>query len=125
MNKNLNLAQLWVVTVNWNQPLLTEQCINSIRDNAVVDSKIILVDNGSSDNSRDYFRQRWPAIKVISSKENLGFAGGFNLVIKEALSQGAEFVFMTNNDTTMPQGMLKHLLLTANKLSADVTAPVV
>ena len=70
---------------------------------------MIVVDNASSEDEATLIEQRYPQVKVIRSKENLGFAGGNNLGIKAALGR---YLFFINNDTILkPQTSdLKHLI---------------
>ena len=55
-----------------------------------------MVDNASHNQEADIISQKFPHVKVIKSKKNLGFAGGNNLGIKAA--QG-RYLFLVNNDT--------------------------
>lgn len=60
--------------------------------------EVIVVDNASSQNEASIIEQRYPQIKVIRSKENLGFAGGNNLGIQAA---HGKYLFFINNDTLL------------------------
>ena len=60
--------------------------------------EVIVVDNASKEDEATLIEQRYPQVKVIRSKENLGFAGGNNLGIKE--SHG-KYLFFINNDTLL------------------------
>jgi len=65
-----------------------------------------VVDNGSGDDSVEQISSAYPEITLLSLHENLGFAGGYNAGIKQALEQGAEYIFLLNNDTTIdPQAV--------------------
>jgi len=59
----------------------------------------LVVDNGSTDDSVERIRDAYPAIKLIEIGRNRGFAGGNNAGIRDALAQGAEYVWLLNNDT--------------------------
>ena len=116
---------LWVVTVNWNKPELTEACLQSILQNGVPPSQMILVDNGSTDDSLAYFQKHLPSIRVIASDVNLGFAGGFNLGIHHAREAGARYIFIVNNDTEVLPGTMETLYVQAKSLNADIAAPAI
>ena len=60
--------------------------------------EVIVVDNASTQDEATIIEKQYPEIKVIRSKENLGFAGGNNLGIKAA--QG-KYLFFINNDTIL------------------------
>ncbi len=109
---------VYAVTVNWNRPQDTIACLNSLlaQDTAI---KLLLVDNGSTDNSLELIHSACPSVEVIETGSNLGFAGGFNVGIRHSLAQGADYVLIINNDTLADRSMVKHLL--AN-ISSDVGA---
>jgi len=114
-----------IVTVNWNKPNLTIKCVKSFISDHIPESNIIIVDNGSTDNSVNLLRESFPASLIIESTVNLGFAGGFNLGIKEALSHDASYVFMVNNDTEITKGMMVNLLTVSKEVHADISAPAI
>jgi len=116
---------LWVITVNWNQPELTKSCVESLLNNEVVTTNLVIVDNGSSDGSYETFLGIFPDLHIIQSSKNIGFAGGFNLGIKYALHNGAEYIYMLNNDTETPAGMLDTLMAQTHKVNADICSPAI
>jgi GT2 family glycosyltransferase len=107
---------LYVIVINWNLPYDTIECIQSILAGATPDVHIILVDNGSSDNSITLFRKTFGMdVLIIENPINLGFAAAVNIGIREALNRGAQSVLLLNNDTTIDPTMITHLASTAKK----------
>ncbi len=103
------------VVVNWNNKKLTENCVRSIlAQKAELD--IILVDNGSEDGSAEYLGEKFPKLKIIALKKNLGFAGGVNAGIKEALKNNSEYITLLNNDVVVEESWVQAL---ANMLGED------
>lgn len=97
-----------IITVNYNQPLVTIEFLNSIKKYCKNDNiELILIDNGSSENHENKFREAYPDIKYIYSKKNLGFAGGNNIGIEAAKG---EFLLFLNNDTEVSEGFIKILI---------------
>ena len=93
--------KLSVVIVNYNVKYYLEQCLHSVEKASVgIDSETIVIDNASSDNSVAYIKERFPNVKVIDSKENLGFARGNNLAIMQ--SKG-EYILLLNPDTIVAE----------------------
>ena len=93
--------KLSVVIVNYNVKYYLEQCLHSVeKASAGIDSETIVIDNASSDNSVAYIKERFPNVKVIDSKENLGFARGNNLAIMQ--SKG-EYILLLNPDTIVAE----------------------
>lgn len=97
MNSNSSvLPHVSIVTINYNGFIDTCALIESLSKVTSVSLDIIVVDNASNDNDAQRLKSRYPAINVISSKENLGFSGGNNLGILQAKS---DYIFLLNNDT--------------------------
>ena len=65
----------------------------------------ICVDNGSTDGSDAAVAEQFPAVELIRTGANLGFAGGNNVGIRRALERGADWVLLLNNDATAEPGL--------------------
>ncbi len=68
-----------IILLNWNGFEFTQACIESLLQVKYRDFKIILVDNGSVDDSLHKLSGLFPDVFFLESKENLGFTGGNNL----------------------------------------------
>lgn len=99
-----------VVVVNWNGKSLLDACLTSVADQRPAPERVIVVDNGSEDGSLDHLRARWPDVVAIDAGANLGFSGGNNLGIRDALAAGAELVLLLNNDAQLLPGALAELV---------------
>jgi len=96
-----------IITVNFHQEAVTIALLESI--SKYYDGKnveVIIVDNGAEQNQEQVFSPHFGNIKYIQSVENLGFAGGNNLGIKEA---SGDYIFLLNNDTELPAGCIESL----------------
>lgn len=102
-----------IIILNWNGKEDTCQCIKSSQKIEYSNYEIIVVDNGSQDDSVEYFKQQFPEIFLIETKANLGYAGGNNQGISYALSNGADFVFILNNDATVDPFIINNLIKVA------------
>lgn len=93
----MDIVRLSIITINYNGLKDTCELIDTLplKDNSI---EVIVVDNGSTQDEVTTIEERYPQVKVIRSKENLGFAGGNNLGIKAA--QGKYLLFL-NNDTLL------------------------
>jgi GT2 family glycosyltransferase len=112
------------VTVNWNRPQDTLECLESLRRQAGVEFKSVVVDNGSTDDSARIIAQAYPDVVLIETGANLGFARGFNTGIRNALQAGAEYVLLLNNDTIAAEDMVRQLVFCPFAPRA-VTAPII
>lgn len=96
-----------IITVNYNQLAYTCALLDSLRELHYTAVEVIVVDNGSRENPEAVIRQQYPEVKLIVSPENLGFAGGNNLGIREAKGK---YLFLVNNDTELPPDTLDPLV---------------
>src|SRR4030095_1001638 len=65
-----------IVVVNWNGERFLKDCLGALSGQSYANCEIILVDNGSADNSVRFTRDKFPAVKIVALKENKGFTGG-------------------------------------------------
>jgi GT2 family glycosyltransferase len=105
-----HIPKIAIVVLNRNGLQDTRECIHSLDRLDYPGFEVILVDNASTDGSVSSCREEFPGIRVVESNLNLGFAGGNNLGIQMALSGGASYVLLLNNDTIADPELLKELL---------------
>jgi glycosyltransferase involved in cell wall biosynthesis/Tfp pilus assembly protein PilF len=93
---------------------LTRQCLESISENTDAPHEIIVVDNGSSDGTRDYLLrlEAEGGVRVISNRTNLGFARASN---QGAQAARGDYLVFLNNDTIVQPGWLQELVACARK----------
>ena len=84
-----------VIVVNWNGRRFLDRCLSALLAQTHPDFEIILVDNGSTDNSVQFVKDHFPSVRLIKSPTNLGFAAGNNLGL--SVARGA-FIALLNND---------------------------
>ena len=95
-----------VITINYNGLKDTCELMDTLPlDDASIE--VIVVDNASKTDEASILEQRYPQIKVIRSKENLGFAGGNNLGIQAATGK---YLFFINNDTVFEDFNVRPLI---------------
>jgi GT2 family glycosyltransferase len=113
---------LAVVIVNWNGRHLLDACLTSVFEQRPAPDRVIVVDNGSTDGSLEHLRSIWPQVAAVDAGSNLGFSGGNNLGIRDALAAGAEHVLLLNNDAQLLPGALAELLAGLEESGAAVWA---
>jgi GT2 family glycosyltransferase len=105
--------QLSVIILNYNVRYFLEQCVLSVQKAIQnIEAEIIVIDNNSSDDSCAMMKERFPHIKLIENKENLGFPKGNNIAVKEA--QG-EYLCILNPDTVVSEDTFEKVLAFAQK----------
>ena len=108
-----------VIIPAWNEWALTRACLESLRPTLGVRDEVIVVDNGSSDDTVAGLR-RYSWVKVVRHEENLGFAAGCNS--GAAVATGDVVVFL-NNDTLVPSRWLDGLLRPFADPTVGATGP--
>ncbi|MBI3443616.1 glycosyltransferase family 2 protein [Candidatus Woesebacteria bacterium] len=104
-----------VIIVNWNTKKLLEDCLKSIFEfTKGINFEVIVVDNGSEDGSRDMVKKKFPQVKLIPNKENLGFTKANNQGIK--IAKG-EYMLLLNSDTYLVENSLKKLVGKARSIA--------
>ena len=94
-----------VVIPNYNGRNYLQDCLTSLLEGSEVPA-IIVVDNGSADESAAMVKERFPMVKLIALPENRGFSAAVNIGIREA---GTEYVFLLNNDTVVLKDTIEEL----------------
>jgi len=100
-------SKVTVIIPHFNGEEILRQCLQSLEKTRFKDFRILIIDNGSFDNSLNMVRSEFPEVDIIHSKENLGFAGGCNLGI---LSSESKYIVLLNNDTEVEPDWLTLLL---------------
>lgn len=109
-----------VVLLALNQVEYTRKCIESIQRNCTQNLELILVNNGSTDGTREYF-DSVPGAVVIHNEENLGVSAGWNQGIRRATG---EYVLILNNDTIVVPGTIENMVRAAcNHANVGIVGP--
>lgn len=106
-----------IIIVTWNAARFMAQCLNSLKKQIFRDFELIVVDNGSSDETLDILGKMFPQARVIKNKENLGFCRANNQGIK--LAQG-DYILTLNSDIILNRDFIKELLLAANSQPEEI-----
>ena len=101
--------KLSIVIVSYNVCSYLEQCLQSVQTALEgIDGEVFVVDNHSDDDSVEVVRNRYPWVRLITNRENQGFARANNIAI--SLSE-AEYVLLLNPDTVTEPDTLRKVLL--------------
>lgn len=108
---NNKKTKVSIVIPNWNGKEFLKKCLPSIKKQSFKGFEVIIIDNGSTDGSLEYIRRYYTSYKVISLKENIGFAPAVNLGIIEACG---DYIILINNDTELDAECIKNLVKAAD-----------
>jgi GT2 family glycosyltransferase len=99
---------LSIVIVNWNSRAFLEKCLASLFSTCGgLAHEIVVIDNASYDGSEAMVRERFPSVKFIQGRENLGFARANNLAAEQAVGRNVLFL---NPDTEVVGAAIEHML---------------
>src|SRR5215471_4142246 len=103
-----------VVVVNYNGGQLTLECLRSLcKTDWPSDAfEVVLVDNASTDDVVEQTKAELPAVRVITSRTNVGFGGGCNLALTDLT--GIDYAALVNNDVVVRPDWLRPLIHTLN-----------
>jgi len=99
-----------IIIVCWNNSQLTKNCVDRLYEVTPEGFELILVDNGSTDDTwkvLENLKRKYPNIKTIHNDKNLGFAKGNNLALKVATR---DHILYLNNDTLPQWGWLERMV---------------
>ncbi|MDO5614612.1 MAG: glycosyltransferase [Cruoricaptor ignavus] len=91
------MEKIITIIVTYNGMKWVDSCLSSLR-NSSHPTDIVVIDNGSTDETTYYITENYPEVKVIKSKENLGFGKANNLGIKIGLEENYDYFFLLNQD---------------------------
>jgi GT2 family glycosyltransferase len=108
-----------IVTVNYNHSAATCDMLQSLYASGYPNLEVLVVDNASPSDTPEIIKEKFPQIILIQSNQNLGFAGGNNLALRQAKG---DFIYLLNNDTIIPEN---HILVLVKALISQPETGVV
>jgi len=90
-----HLPKVAVVILNWNGRFFLEKFLPSVYNSDYPNVEFIVGDNGSTDDSVAFVTENFPSVRVVRNDRNLGFAGGYNAVLKRV---DADYFVLLNSD---------------------------
>jgi GT2 family glycosyltransferase len=110
-----------VVIPNWNGLAHLPECIDALRAQTFGDFQVVVVDNGSTDDSVAWLRHNASGVRVVQRPDNGGFAAAVNAGIRIA-APGCEFIALLNNDTAVDPRWLDELVSALDTSDYDFAA---
>ena len=108
-DKKMN-PRVFIIILNWNGKKDTLECLGSLKKIDYTNYRIVLIDNGSKDDSVSLIKKNFPDIKIIQNKKNLGWVGGNNIGIKYALEKNAGYILLLNNDIVVDRKFISEMI---------------
>ncbi len=101
-----SVMKVAVIVLSHNGANVIESCLKSLFATDYKNTEVIVVDNGSTDSTAEIVRDKFPAARLISTGENLGFAGGNNVGIS---ASDADVIVLLNDDTAVMPDMISQI----------------
>jgi len=122
----MKIPKVYIILLNWNGFLDTIECVETLNHVKYKNFDVIIVDNGSTDNSVAEIKKKYPQIKLIINKNNLGFAGGCNTGVRYSLKNNADYILLLNNDTIVTNDFLSELVKCAESdRKIGIVSPII
>lgn len=99
-------ARFAVMILNLNGSRWLSGIYDSLRMDGYVNKRVYLVDNGSTDGSQEFTRDRYPEVSILQMPRNLGYSMAYNAAAATAFADGCDWIVWQNNDTLVVPGWL-------------------
>jgi GT2 family glycosyltransferase len=101
--------KIYTIIVTYNGEKWIHNCLNSLLK-SYVSTEIIIIDNKSSDKTTNIVKEEYPKVKLIETGQNLGFGKANNIGIDIAINDGADYVFLLNQDAWIESNTIDRLV---------------
>ncbi len=101
------MKKVSILIVNWNGLKHLEKCLPTLSKITYKNHEVIMVDNGSVDNSIEYVSKNYPKVKIVRNKINKGFSGGNNSGLPYCTG---DYILLLNNDTIVKEDFVTELV---------------
>ena len=103
--------KVFAIILTYNRPTLLEECLGAVATQTRRCDSIIVIDNASTDETVELLRQKWSdKAKVFALSRNIGAAGGFSAGLRIAYSEGADFIWLMDDDLIPSSDALEKLM---------------
>ncbi len=103
----LALPEVAVVILNYNGRMFLQTFLASVVASTYGNLRVIIADNGSTDDSLDYIKQYYPSLEVLKNPVNEGFAGGYNRALSKVRS---DYYVLLNSDVSVSPGWIEPII---------------
>ena len=104
-----------ILILNWNGKHLLKPCLDSVTAIDYPNYSVMVIDNGSVDDSVKMVNEDFPEVDIIELKDNYGFSGGYNRCFTQLRDEYSELVLLLNNDTEVDPNILSSFIQAKDK----------
>ncbi len=109
-----------IVVINYNSAAFVDEFCASVRSISYSNWRLVVVDAHSNDDSARRIETTFPAATILRCGDNVGFAAGVNIGVRDARQHGDEFVLFLNPDTVVTPDFLSELVAAADERTVVV-----
>lgn len=106
LDKKKAKTLVFIIIVTYNGEKWIEKCLNSVNSNY----RIIVIDNNSTDSTKEIIKRKFQYVQLLELDENIGFGKANNIGIKGALDKAADYVFLLNQDAWVEPSTIELLI---------------
>ena len=108
-------AHIKILILNWNGKHLLKPCLDSVTAIDYPNYSVMVIDNGSVDDSVKVVNENFPNVDILELKNNYGFAGGYNRCFTRLKDEYSGFILLLNNDTVVDPDILNSFIQAKEK----------
>ncbi len=112
-------SRVTAVVVTWNRRDLIVECLDAVLGQSRPPSRVVVVDNASTDGSADLVADRYPSVEIVRTATNVGGAGGFALGLATAVQEDCDAVWLFDDDTIPTPGALAALVTARDSYAVE------
>ena len=110
----MDSPKVTVLILSYNGKELLKDSVSSYLSNDYPNFEVVVIDNGSSDGTKEFVEREFPQAKVIRLEKNRGYSGGFNFGLEYAFDKnGSKYAIITNNDVKADSKVISELVKVA------------
>jgi len=103
-------AHIKILILNWNGKHLLNPCLDSVSAIDYPNYSVIVIDNGSTDNSVKMVKEKFSEVELLELENNNRFAGGYNRCFTRLKDEYSGFILLLNNDTEVDPTILSSFI---------------
>lgn len=101
---------VWILILNFNKWQDTIDCIDSLKGIEYHNYRILVIENGSTNDSFDILSEKLKGVEIVRIKKNAGYTGGINFGLEILLKRQSDYILLLNNDTLVEKDFLSILV---------------
>lgn len=104
------VPSVWVVIPTWNRKDEIQECLNSVLVSDYINLNIVVIDNGSTDDTAHLISENYPQINLIQLNKNIGASAASNMGFEYALKKGAKYLLRLDSDMLIDKSMISEMV---------------